>query len=165
MRKNTKKITCFFGLYIVLILVGCSDNKSSDKKNISQDKSISNEKKNHINQKTVKNGIFGTIESAEEFSTILNSEEDHIVLIDFYADWCMPCKILHPVLEEIAKEFSAKVSFYKLNIDKHRKIASKYRVRGIPYVVLFKNGVPQENLIGVQPKSKYVNAILRCMEK
>lgn len=65
-------------------------------------------------------------------------ESNKIVLVDFWAEWCNPCKILAPILEEIAQEYKDKLVVAKINIDKNPKIAPKYSIRGIPALLLFK---------------------------
>ncbi len=78
-----------------------------------------------------------------------------LVAVDFYATWCGPCKVLAPVLDELAKDYEGQVQVYKLDVDKNRKSASKYGVRGIPFVVLFKDGVVVESVTGLRKKTFY----------
>lgn len=63
-----------------------------------------------------------------------------LILVDFWADWCGPCKILSPILNEVAKEYCKKIIFYKINIDDNPLTAPKYNVSSIPTLILFKNG-------------------------
>lgn len=72
------------------------------------------------------------------------------VLVDFYADWCGPCKMLSPILEELERE-NDDVTFFKINIDENEDIAEKYQVFSIPNVVLFKNGKPAARSVGFKP--------------
>ena len=67
-------------------------------------------------------------------------QSEGLVLVDFYADWCNPCKMLGPVVADVAKEYEGKVKFYKLNVDNAQDIAIKYRVVSIPMLILFKDG-------------------------
>lgn len=62
------------------------------------------------------------------------------VLVDFYADWCGPCKMMHPVVEQLAREFAGKLKVIKINVDKNQAAAQQYRVQGVPTFILFKNG-------------------------
>ena len=76
------------------------------------------------------------------------------VLVDFWAEWCGPCKMIAPVLEEIAEEFEGKLKIAKLNIDQNEATAPKYGIRSIPTLILFKNGNVEATKIGVMSKSE-----------
>ena len=78
---------------------------------------------------------------------------DGPVLVDFWAEWCGPCKMIGPSLEEIADELGEKVVIAKLNIDDHPNAPAKYGVRGIPTMILFKNGEVADTKVGAAPKS------------
>jgi thioredoxin 1 len=80
---------------------------------------------------------------------VLNSDKP--VLVDFYADWCGPCKMIGPYLDELADEFLGKVKIVKLNVDQNGEAPSKYGVRGIPTMILFKNGQQHETIVGADP--------------
>lgn len=84
-----------------------------------------------------------------------------LVMIDFWAEWCGPCHMLSPTVEEISKEMGDKVKVGKLNVDENQATAAKYQVMSIPTVMIFKDGEVVEKLIGVQPKQAYVDAINR----
>jgi thioredoxin 1 len=79
---------------------------------------------------------------------------DKPVLVDFWAEWCGPCKMIGPALEEISEELGEKVTIAKLNIDDHPDTPAKYGVRGIPTMILFKNGQPVETKVGAAPKAQ-----------
>ena len=74
------------------------------------------------------------------------------VLVDFWAEWCGPCKMIAPVLEEIAEEQAGKVRIAKLNIDDNLDVTRRYDVMSIPTLILFKDGEPQARLVGAKPK-------------
>ena len=76
------------------------------------------------------------------------------VLVDFWAEWCGPCKMIGPALEELSEEMGEKVTIAKLNIDENPEAPSKYGVRGIPTMILFKNGQPAATKVGAEPKSR-----------
>ena len=76
------------------------------------------------------------------------------VLVDYWAEWCGPCKMIAPVLDEIAKEYQGKLKICKLNIDENQETPPKYGVRGIPTLMLFKNGELASRQVGVVPKQK-----------
>src|SRR5579885_966866 len=76
------------------------------------------------------------------------------VLVDFWAEWCGPCKMIAPVLEEIAQEQAGKLRILKLNIDDNLDITRRYDVMSIPTLILFKDGQPQARLIGAKPKGQ-----------
>ncbi len=100
-----------------------------------------------------------TIQTEAEFKALIDTSGDRLLIFDLYADWCKPCKILSPVLEELAKENRHKASFFKVNIDKHKRIGSMFRVAGIPFVVFVKNKQGVHSLTGVMPKERYQQAI------
>ena len=75
------------------------------------------------------------------------------VLVDFWAEWCGPCRMIGPALEELSEELGDKVSIVKLNIDENPDAPGRYGVRGIPTMILFKNGQPAATQVGALPKS------------
>lgn len=90
-------------------------------------------------------------------------KSDIPVLVDFWAEWCGPCKSLAPKLEEIAGEMSGKVKIVKLDIDNNREMTEKFGVRGIPTMILFKGGHQVNHLVGNRSKEEIVNFISSAM--
>jgi len=82
---------------------------------------------------------------------VVNS--DVPVLVDFWADWCAPCKIIAPIVEDLAGEYDGKVKVAKLDVDSNPKTASKYGIRGIPTLLIFKDGSPVGQVVGAVPKA------------
>jgi thioredoxin 1 len=81
-------------------------------------------------------------------------KSDKPVLVDFWAEWCGPCKMIGPSLEEISEELGEQVQIVKLNIDDHPDTPAKYGVRGIPTMILFKNGEIADTKVGAAPKAQ-----------
>jgi thioredoxin 1 len=81
------------------------------------------------------------------------------VLVDFWAEWCMPCRMIAPAVENIAETHKDKLKVAKMNVDENMKTPSKYGIRGIPTLLLFKAGEIKETIVGVQPRDKIVEII------
>ena len=86
-------------------------------------------------------------------------ESDTPVLVDFWAEWCGPCKKLSPLLDEIADEMGDQVKVAKVNVDNERALGMMYQVMSIPTVLLFKNGQKVDEFVGLRPKSEIVSKI------
>ena len=93
-----------------------------------------------------------TITDASFTDDVLNA--DTPVLVDFWAEWCGPCKMIGPALEEISDELGERVTIAKLNIDDNPDAPGKYGVRGIPTMILFKGGAPAATKVGAEPKGR-----------
>lgn len=92
-----------------------------------------------------------------KFSEIIN--QDTPVLVDFFAEWCGPCKTLAPILKQVKDTLGERVSIIKIDVDKNQELASKYHVRGVPTMLLFKNGKQVWRQSGVLQKDEIINII------
>jgi thioredoxin 1 len=81
------------------------------------------------------------------------------VLVDFWAEWCQPCRMLAPTIEKIAKDFAGKVKVGKIDTDANRDIATKYRINAIPTVILFKNGEVAQTFVGLRKEAEFKQAL------
>lgn len=87
-------------------------------------------------------------------------QSDKPVLVDFWATWCGPCRMIAPVVEEIAKEYAGKVKVGKVNVDEQPQLAAAFSIESIPTIKIFKNGKVTDSVIGYQPKEK-LEALLK----
>ncbi len=81
-------------------------------------------------------------------------KEKGLVMIDFWAAWCGPCRMISPTVEELAKEYSGRIKVFKLNTDENSEIASRYKIMGIPTIMFFRDGVKLDQIVGVVPKQQ-----------
>lgn len=86
-------------------------------------------------------------------------DSDKITVVDFYADWCGPCKMMAPIMEAVAKELGETAVVGKVNIDDNQNLAVKYQIMTIPTIAIFKNGEIVESFIGVTDKDEILNAV------
>ena len=82
-----------------------------------------------------------------------------VVLVDFWADWCMPCKMMAPILNEVAVATDGTATIYKLNVDEQQQVAAQYGIRSIPTMILFKDGKEVERIVGVKSKEAVIASI------
>lgn len=82
-----------------------------------------------------------------------------LTMVDFWAEWCGPCKALGPTIDALADEYTGKVKVYKLNVDENPETAQKFKIRGIPTIIFLKNGQFVDQLVGNQPKDSFVSTI------
>jgi thioredoxin len=112
----------------------------------------------------VDNPVISSIEDANQFNKVLEVSKSRLLLLDFYADWCPPCKELEPILEKIAREQKDLVAIFKINVDRNRELSSSFRVTGIPHVAFVKNREKVFSLTGLYPKNMYLKVIERYAE-
>lgn len=142
---NLKLLVIFISLCCFLSIIGCKDSSEE----LKQDN---------------KQPIVKMISGMDQFNEVVNSAGNRLLMFDLYADWCAPCRILSPLLEEIATENQHIVSVYKINVDNNPEIARKFNVTGIPLVVMMKNKQIVQSLLGLKPKDMYVRAINQFAE-
>jgi thioredoxin 1 len=102
------------------------------------------------------------VTSEDHFNTVIS--ENKVVLVDFYADWCPPCKKLKPIVHEIAHEYKGKITVAAVDTDKLGNLAQKYGVTGIPDVRIFHNGAEHEKIVGLSAKSTYTSVLDKLVE-
>jgi thioredoxin len=128
-------------VFLFITVVSCKNN-TNDKKQVQANTSI-----------------ITSIDNVEQFNKIMEISNERLLILEFYADWCPPCKELAPILEKIAKEKSETVAIYKIDTDRHHELMNSFRVTGIPYVSFIKNKENVFSLTGLYPKTVYLQVI------
>lgn len=130
-------ITPLLALILSFSLMGCSGNEANAK---GSEKEKSDEKAIHLTKAEFLEKVFNFEESAEEWKF----EGDIPCIVDFYADWCQPCKIAGPILEELAAEYEGKINVYKIDTEKEKELAAAFGIQSIPTFLLCpEEGLPQ----------------------
>jgi thioredoxin 1 len=144
--KISKSVIIVAGLVIIIVLgfIFLSRDKN-DLNNTSFDPN-----KNVTSTSTTSGNVI-TINENSFQSEVLNSDKP--VIVDFYADWCGPCRRLAPIMEQLSTQYSGKIKFCKLNVDQNQNLSAKYRIDAIPHLIVFKNGKPVDNIIGLHSKA------------
>ena len=89
--------------------------------------------------------------SSNEFDETINNKEKPVAVIDFFAEWCMPCLMIAPILEELAGKFKT-IKFARVNVDENKELSSKFNITSIPTLIVFKNGEEAERITGALPE-------------
>ena len=103
------------------------------------------------------------VNDADFQAEVLDSEQP--VVVDFWAPWCGPCRVVSPIIDDLAEQHGDRVKFLKMNVDENLQTQSRYNVLSIPTVILFERGEPQETVIGARSKSHYESAWERWLGK
>ena len=110
------------------------------------------------------NTVQATIQAATDGNfeaEVLTASNSQPVMVDFWAEWCRPCHMLAPTVAEIAHDYAGKLKVTKLNVDEAMNSAGKYNIRGIPTLLVFKNGEVVEQIVGAVPKEQITKALER----
>ncbi|WP_445634351.1 thioredoxin [Nostoc sp. DSM 114161] len=94
-----------------------------------------------------------------EFDVVLNGSEEQVVVVDFTATWCGPCRLISPLIEQLAQEYKGRAKVVKVDVDSNKPLFKKFGLRSIPAVLIFKDGVLAETIVGVSPYEQFTNAI------
>jgi len=126
-----------------------------------EDKEIEKIKEEKI-KKMLNQAKAGVIKlTSSSFDSFINTELP--VLVDFWADWCMPCRMMAPVMEELAQAYTGKALFGKINVDENSQIAGRYGIMSIPHFLIFKNGTRVEKIVGAVGRDPLENAIKKYL--
>ena len=109
-------------------------------------------------------------QKTEDVLTLTSSSFDNFlenaslpVLVDFWASWCMPCKVMTPVVEELARDYAGKAAFAKVNVDENPDVASRYNIMSIPHFIVFRNGRPTERIVGAVGRGPLEDALKKYL--
>lgn len=142
---NSKLLILFISLFYFLPITACKESSE-------------------LSHQESKKPVVQYINGMDQFTQVINSAGNRLLMLDLYADWCGPCRALSPLLEEIAKENRDNVSVYKIDVNNNPEIARKFNVTSIPLVVVIKNKQVVQSLLGARPKEIYVRAINQFAE-
>lgn len=145
-----KRVLLFISLSLVLL--SCKNHKKED-----NGKNIQMEDNQVINNKNKEKKIMALEITDATFEDVLKSDKP--VVIDFWAEWCGPCRMVGPIVEELATEYDGKVVIGKVDVDNNDEITSKYGIRNIPTILFIKNGEVVDKQVGAAQKSALVEKI------
>lgn len=149
-------VKIFFFCSIIAVVSSCNWKSSSeDKKPVVTEEKGTAEKVDQNAKENMK------VINSSNFDETIGSG---VVLVDFWATWCKPCRLQAPVIEEIQKEMASKIKVGKLDIDKSPDIADRYGIQSIPTMIIFKNGKPAEQFVGITAKEKITEAINKLLK-
>jgi len=103
-----------------------------------------------------------TVDEGNFDETVLQSKIP--VMVDFWATWCGPCRMVAPIVEELAEEYDGKISVGKLDVDQNPRVASRYGIMSIPSLIIFKDGKPVSNIVGFRPKEQLKQSLSDVLE-
>jgi thioredoxin-like negative regulator of GroEL len=128
--------------------------------------SVSCEKSDlHKNSKTKPSEAITVIEGEAHFNGILERSKNRLLLFEFYADWCAPCKNLETILEDLAEKYKDELNIYKIDYDDNRELSNLFKVQGLPFVAFVKDKVIIHTMLGLYPKKAYQEAIERYLSQ
>jgi|SRR5579871_2398690 len=107
------------------------------------------------------NSILQSVSDANFQTDVIEASKTQPVMVDFWADWCRPCHMLTPTVEELARDHAGKLKVVKLNVDENMNVPGKFNIRGIPTLLIFKGGQVADQLVGALPKDQIEKAIQR----
>lgn len=139
----------YFLIFISLFLLLCTPKEENTQKEAVREPA----------KKTESDGPSIHIKNTDHFNQVLEENSSKLIMVDLYADWCMPCRMLTPTLYEIAKEKKDELVFIKINVDENRSLASGFGVRGIPHISFIVNGSVVKTLTGLRSKEAYMQVI------
>jgi thioredoxin 1 len=108
-------------------------------------------------------GTIPAVSDASFQADVIEASKIQPVMVDFWADWCRPCHMLTPTVEEIAAESAGKLKVVKMNVDENMNTPAKFNIRGIPTLLVFKGGQVADQLVGAKPKHEIVKALEKHM--
>jgi thioredoxin 1 len=98
-----------------------------------------------------------------EFDALLTESEEKVIVVDFTATWCGPCRLISPLMEQLAQEYNSRAKVVKVDVDSNKPLFKRFGLRSIPAVLIFKDGVLAETIVGVSPYEQFSNAVEKLL--